>query len=154
MHSEDSKIYSISISFSVHLRIFQFFISKCAKLNWIKRICGSLARPRTVRRRRFGDGGRKYIMRNIWVFLKYFEGETTKDVCFISVFVVILMASDQCSFPTVRILEELSATVTTCVKKYGLWRLFLLTWGVNEFTQKLSLDGIYCLHVGMIAFHS
>jgi len=42
------------------------------------------------------------------------------DVCLISVFVVILMASGQCSFPTVRILEELSATVTTCVKKYGL----------------------------------
>jgi len=37
-----------------------------------------------------------------------------------SVFVVILMASGQCSFPSVRILEELSATVTTCVNKYGL----------------------------------
>jgi len=33
------------------------------------------------------------------VFLKYFEGYTRNDVCFISVFVVILMASDQCSFP-------------------------------------------------------
>jgi len=37
-----------------------------------------------------------------------------------SVFVVILVASGQCSFPSVRILEELSATVTTCVNKYGL----------------------------------
>jgi len=27
------------------------------------------------------------------VFLKYFEGWATKDVCFVSVFVVILMAS-------------------------------------------------------------
>ena len=52
--------------------------------------------------------------------------------------------SGQCSFPTVRILEELSATVTTCGRKYGLWRLFLLAWGVSEFTQKLSLDSIYC----------
>jgi len=33
------------------------------------------------------------------VFLKYFEGYTRNDVCFISVFVVIQMASDQCSFP-------------------------------------------------------
>jgi len=32
----------------------------------------------------------------------------------------------QCSFPSVRILEELSATVTTCVMKYGMWHLFLL----------------------------
>jgi len=83
---------------------------------------------------------------------------STKDVCFISVFVVILMASGQCSFPPVRNVEELSATVTTCVKKYGLWRLFLLAWGVCEFTQKLSLDSIYCLifHVCiiLIAFHS
>jgi len=55
------------------------------------------------------------------VFLEYFESYNTKDVCFISVFVVILMVtSGQCSFPSVRILEELSATVTTCVKKYGL----------------------------------
>jgi len=54
------------------------------------------------------------------VFSKYFEGYTTstKDVCFISVFVVIRMASGLCSFPSVRILEELNATVTTCVKKY------------------------------------
>jgi len=37
-----------------------------------------------------------------------------------SVFVVILMASGQCSFPSVRILEELSETVTTCVEKCGL----------------------------------
>jgi len=37
-----------------------------------------------------------------------------------SVFAVILVASGQCSFPSVRILEELSATVTTCVNKYGL----------------------------------
>jgi len=59
-------------------------------------------------------------MRKNCVFLKYFEGWATKDVCFVSVFVVILMASGQCSFPSVRILEELSATVTTCVKKYGL----------------------------------
>jgi len=29
------------------------------------------------------------------VFLKYFEGYATKDVCFISVFVVMLMASVQ-----------------------------------------------------------
>ena len=68
------------------------------------------------------------------------------------------MASGQCSFPSARILEEFSATVTTCVKKYGLWRLFLLAWGVYEFTQKLTLDSIYCLifHVGiiLIAFHS
>jgi len=53
------------------------------------------------------------------VFLKYFEGWITKDVCFISVFVVILMASGQCNFLSFRILEELSATLTTCVKKYG-----------------------------------
>jgi len=58
-------------------------------------------------------------MRKKCVFLKYFEGKTAKDVCFISVFVVILMASGQCNFPTVRILEELSATVTTCGRKYG-----------------------------------
>ena len=44
------------------------------------------------------------------VFLKFFEGLTAKDVCFMSVFVVILMASGQCSFPSVRILEELSET--------------------------------------------
>jgi len=75
---------------------------------------------------RFGDGGGKCIMRKKCVFLKYFEGSTTKDICFISVFVVILMVSGQCSFPSVRILEELSATVTTCVKNYGLWRSFLL----------------------------
>jgi len=41
--------------------------------------------------------------------------------------------------------QDFCATVTTCVKKYGLWRLFLLAWGVCEFTQKLSLDSIYCL---------
>jgi len=35
-------------------------------------------------------------------------------------FVVILMASGQYSFPSVKILEEHSATVITCVKKYGL----------------------------------
>ena len=67
------------------------------------------------------------------------------------------MASGQCNFPSVRILEELSATVTTCVKKYGLWRLFLLAWGICEFTQKLSLDSIYCLIIDvgiiLIAFH-
>jgi len=49
-------------------------------------------------------------MRKQCVFLKYFEGSTTKDVCFISVFVVVLMASDQCSFPSVKNVEELSAT--------------------------------------------
>jgi len=49
---------------------------------------------------RFGDGGRKCFMRKKCVFLKYFEGWTTKDVCFISVCVVIVMASDQCSFPS------------------------------------------------------
>jgi len=57
-------------------------------------------------------------MRKKCVF-EIFEGYSTTDVCFISVFVVTLMASGQCSFPSVRILEELSATVTTCVKKYG-----------------------------------
>ena len=66
------------------------------------------------------------------------------------------MASGQCSFPTVRILDELTATVTTCVKEYGLWRL--LAWGGSEFTQKLNLDSIYSLifHVGiiLIAFYS
>ena len=51
----------------------------------------------------------------------------------------------QCSLPSVRILEELSVTVTTCVKKYGLWRLFLLAWGVWLYTkvkpgQHLLLD--------------
>jgi len=51
----------------------------------------------------------------------------------------------QCSFPSVRILDELCATVTTCVKNYGLWRSFLLAWGVCEITQKLSMDSIYCL---------
>ena len=53
---------------------------------------------------------------------------------------------------------RLQRTLTTCVRKCGLWRLFLLAWGVCEFTQKLSLDSIYCLifHVGIIlfAFHS
>jgi len=44
------------------------------------------------------------------VFLKYFEGWATKDVCFVSGFVVILIATSQCSFPSVRILEKLSAT--------------------------------------------
>jgi len=62
------------------------------------------------------------------------------------------MASGQCSFLSVRILEKLSATVAMCVKKYGLLRLFLLACGVCEFTQKLSLDSIYCLifDVGVI----
>jgi len=45
-------------------------------------------------------------------------------------FVVIGVASGQCRFPSVRILEELSTTVITCLKKYGLWRSFLLAWGV------------------------
>ena len=53
---------------------------------------------------------------------------------------------------------RLQRTLTTCVRKCGLWRLFLLARGVCEFTQKLSLDSIYCLifHVGIIlfAFHS
>jgi len=40
-----------------------------------------------------GDGGRECFMRKNCVFLKYFEGWATKDVCFVSVFVVILMAS-------------------------------------------------------------
>jgi len=30
---------------------------------------------------RFGDGGRKCFMRKKCMFLKYFEGSTTKDVC-------------------------------------------------------------------------
>jgi len=53
------------------------------------------------------------------------------------------MASGQCSFPAVRILEELIATVTTCVKKYGMLRLFLLACGLCEFTSKLSLGSIF-----------
>jgi len=59
---------------------------------------------------RFGDDGRKFFMRKKCVFLKYYEGYTTKDVCFISVFVNILMTSGQCSFPSVRNVEELSVT--------------------------------------------
>jgi len=51
-------------------------------------------RSRTVRQRRFGDGGRKCFMRKNCVFeILYFDGWATKDVCFVSVFVVILMAS-------------------------------------------------------------
>jgi len=44
----------------------------------------------------------------------------------------------QWSFPSVRFLEELSATVTMCVKKYGLWHKFLLSWDVCEFTQNFK----------------
>jgi len=61
----------------------------------------------------------KSVMRKKCVFLLYFEGYTTKDVCF-SAFFVILMSRGQCSCPSVRILEKLSTTVTTFVKKYGL----------------------------------
>jgi len=61
----------------------------------------------------------KSVMQKKCVFLLYFEGYTTKDVYF-SAFFVILMSRGQCSCPSVRILEELSATVTTFVKKYGL----------------------------------
>jgi len=114
-------------------------------------------RSRTVRRRNVSAMVVANVLcEKIVCVLKYFEVWATKDVCFISVFVVILMARGQCSFSSVRILEELGATVTTCVKKYGLW--FKLAWGVCEFTQKLSLDSIHCLifHVGiiLIAFHS
>jgi len=55
-------------------------------------------------------------------------------------------------------LEELSATVTMCVRKYGLWRFFLLAWDVCEFAQKLTADSNYSLSfrvvIILIAFHS
>jgi len=118
-------------------------------------------RSRTVRRCRFGDGTfRRWRLqmcyaKNMCVFEILWRLDCKGCLlhkCF------CCHPVGQCSFPTVRILEELSATVTTCGRKYGLWRLFLLAWGISEFTQKLSLDSIYYLifHVGiiLIAFHS
>ena len=67
---------------------------------------------------RLGDGGRKCFIRKKRV-LKYFKGYTIKDVCLISVFVVILKASDQCGSPSAGSLEDLRATVTMCGRKYG-----------------------------------
>jgi len=105
---------------------------ECAKLLFLKvmqlckQICAAqtsrcyFERPRTVRRCRFGNG----TFRRWWLQMYYAKNMcvfeipwrlTTKDVCFISVFVVILVVNGQCSFPTVRILEELGATVTTRV---------------------------------------
>jgi len=48
--------------------------------------------------------------------------------------------------------------MATCVRKYDLWRFFLLAWGVCEFTQNLSLESNYCLRSRVVtilnAFHS
>jgi len=52
---------------------------KFYKFKWLPQ------RSRTVQRRCFGDGGRKCFMRKNCVFLKYFEGWATKDICFVVV---------------------------------------------------------------------
>jgi len=61
-----------------------------------------------------------------------------KDVCLISVYVVILRARVQYGFPSDGSLEKRSATVATCVKKYGFPGLILPAWGVFQFTQTLA----------------
>jgi len=43
-----------------------------------------------------------------------------------------------------------SATVNTRGRKYGLWRFFLLARGVCEFTQKLSVDSIFCFNFAQL----
>ena len=63
----------------------------------------------------------------------------------------------RCCFSSAGSLEEFCAAVTMRGRKYGLWRFFLLAWGVWEFTQKLSRGRNYCLSfrvVVLIAFHS
>jgi len=73
-------------------------------------------------------------------------------------FVIILRARSQFGFPPTGSLEELSATLTMCVKKYGLWRFFLLAWSICEYTQNLRLNSNYCLSfriiIILIAYHS
>jgi len=102
---------------------------------------------------RFGDGGRRCFIRKNSVFemlqwLNYKGCLLDKHFC--------CHPEDRCGFSSSGSLEEFSATVTMCVKKYGLWRLFSLAWGVCEFSQKLSLDGNYCFSfrvVILIALH-
>jgi len=63
----------------------------------------------------------------------------------------------RCGFSSAGSLEEHSATMTMCGRKYGLWPFFFLEQGIYEFTQKLSLDRNYCFSfriVILIAFHT
>jgi len=159
----ESKYFGVTLDRS--LTYHRHLESLCKKLTsrvaLLRRLAGSgwgagattlrtatLARYRTVRRRRFGDGtfrrwwSQMFYAKKMHVFKILWRFDYKRcllDRCF------CCHPDGQCSFPSVRILKELIATVTTCVKKYGLWRLFLLAWGVCEFTQKLSLDSIYWL---------
>jgi len=102
---------------------------------------------------RFGDGGRRCFIRKNCVFailqwLNYKGCLLDKHFC--------CHPEGRCGFSSVGSLEEFRATVTVCGRKYGLWRFFLLAWGVCEFTQKLNLDGNHCFSfrvVILIAFH-
>ena len=90
---------------------------------------------------RFGDGGRKCFMRKNVCFeilwrLDYKGCLLRKCFC---------RHSDGHWPVLLPVRQDFGRTwcdVTTCAKKCGLWRLFLLAWGVCEFTQKLSLDSI------------
>jgi len=60
------------------------------------------------------------------VFFKYFKGWTAEDLSLDSVLGAILRARGQYSFPSAGSLGELNATVTTCLRIFGLRRFFLL----------------------------
>jgi len=66
-------------SFAISARMILLIHSReneetCRTLTTLRRSPCPFLRPRTVRRCRFGDGGRKCIMRKICAFFKYFEG--------------------------------------------------------------------------------